>query len=85
MATKTISIELDVYETLRSLKRSSRESFSQVLRRARWDSEISTGASILDFYKNKAVGNSLLGKDSIVSLEDFQNSDLPAKDKWRTS
>ncbi|MFZ4508788.1 MAG: antitoxin VapB family protein [Fimbriimonas sp.] len=33
MATKTISIELDVYERLKSLKSRDSESFSQVLRR----------------------------------------------------
>ncbi len=33
MATKTISIELDVYERLRALKSAPSESFSQVLRR----------------------------------------------------
>jgi hypothetical protein len=33
MATKTISIEIDVYERLRALKASPSESFSQVLRR----------------------------------------------------
>lgn len=33
MATKTISIELDVYERLKALKRAPSESFSQVLRR----------------------------------------------------
>ena len=33
MATKTISIELDVYERLRALKESPSESFSQVLRK----------------------------------------------------
>jgi predicted CopG family antitoxin len=33
MATKTISIELDVYDRLRALRESPSESFSQVLRR----------------------------------------------------
>jgi predicted CopG family antitoxin len=33
MATKTISIEIDVYERLKALKSTSSESFSQVLRR----------------------------------------------------
>ena len=33
MATKTISVELDAYELLRSRKREERESFSQVIRR----------------------------------------------------
>lgn len=46
MAIKTISLELDAYEKLRNAKRGS-ESFSQVVRRARFDPEISTGASIL--------------------------------------
>ena len=34
MATKTISIELDVYERLRALRSTPSESFSKVLRRA---------------------------------------------------
>ena len=37
MATKTISLELDAYEKLQKAKRSERESFSQVVRRARWE------------------------------------------------
>jgi hypothetical protein len=37
MATKTISIEIDAYDKLRSAKRGERESFSSVVRRARWD------------------------------------------------
>jgi hypothetical protein len=47
MATKTISLELDAYEKLKKAKRSERESFSEVVRRARWDDEPSTGPGIL--------------------------------------
>ena len=47
MATKTISLELDAYEKLQRAKRSERESFSQVVRRARWDDSASTGPHIL--------------------------------------
>lgn len=47
MATKTISLELDAYEKLRKAKRSERESFSQVVRRARWEEAASTGPQIL--------------------------------------
>jgi hypothetical protein len=47
MATKTISLELDAYDKLKKAKRSERESFSEVVRRARFDNEPSTGPTIL--------------------------------------
>jgi hypothetical protein len=47
MATKTVSLELDAYEKLKKAKRSERESFSEVVRRARWDDEPTTGPAIL--------------------------------------
>ncbi len=85
MATKTISIELDVYDRLSSLKKTTRESFSQVLRRGKWDSEVSTGGSILDFYKKKIASKHLIKEEDLTKLEDMQTSDLPAKDKWLSS
>jgi hypothetical protein len=47
MATKTITLELDAYEKLKRAKRSERESFSSVVRRARWDESAATGPQIL--------------------------------------
>lgn len=47
MATKTITLELDAYERLKQAKR-GKESFSAVVRRARFDAECSSGASILE-------------------------------------
>lgn len=47
MATKTITLELDAYEKLRKAKRSERESFSEVVRRARFEDTASTGPQIL--------------------------------------
>jgi predicted CopG family antitoxin len=47
MATKTITLELDAYEKLRRAKRSERESFSEVVRRARWEDASSNGVAIL--------------------------------------
>lgn len=46
MATKTISLELDAYEKLKRAKRGS-ESFSEVVRRAQFSAEESTGERIL--------------------------------------
>jgi hypothetical protein len=46
MATKTISLELDAYELLRRAKREG-ESFSGVVRRARFGPADATGPSIL--------------------------------------
>lgn len=43
MATKTISLELDAYEKLKRAKRGPRESFSSVVRRARWDDSTTAG------------------------------------------
>jgi hypothetical protein len=37
MASKTVSLSIDAYRILRRAKRSSRESFSEVVRRANWD------------------------------------------------
>jgi len=43
MATKTISLELDAYQKLKRAKREPRESFSAVVRRARWDDMTGAG------------------------------------------
>jgi hypothetical protein len=47
MAIKTISLEIDAYERLKKAKR-GKESFSEVVRRARFDPEPSTGDAILN-------------------------------------
>jgi hypothetical protein len=47
MATKTITLELEAYEKLRRARRTPRESFSSVVRRARWDDAGATGPEVL--------------------------------------
>lgn len=46
LAIKTISLELDAYERLKRAKR-GKESFSAVIRRARFDAPESSGSAIL--------------------------------------
>lgn len=48
MATKTISLELDAYEKLRRARRRPGESFSSVVRRARWDDAPPTAGELLE-------------------------------------
>lgn len=66
MATKTISIELDVYDRLKTLRKTPSESFSQVLRR-----ELSgrAGVSALDLLELSKKPGGLLG----ISDEDLVN------------
>lgn len=55
MATKTISLELDAYELLRRAKREG-ESFSAVVRRARFGPADSRGATVLAELERLGVG-----------------------------
>jgi hypothetical protein len=53
MATKTISLELDAYEKLRRAKRSPRESFSSVVRRAVFPDAAYTAADLLSLMRRR--------------------------------
>jgi predicted CopG family antitoxin len=78
MATKTISIDLEAYQTLSRAKLSPRDSFSQVIKRARWERESKTCGELL------ALLPSLPTADDIVleRLERAQAADLPPDDSW---
>jgi len=71
MATKTISLEMDAYEKLRRAKRSSRESFSEVVRRGRWSEEVGTAAGLLAALQalTKNHPDALLGEEALERLE----------------
>ena len=83
MATKTISIELDVYERLKSLKKDSLESFSQVIRRAHWGEERSTAANIFEWMNTRKVQKKFLLKDTLDRLDVAQENDTKPQNKWR--
>lgn len=80
MATKTISIEIDVYERLRSLRKAPSESFSQVLRR-----ELSrTGSITAGELLKRALSEEELRftEDEIQAIEDAKLAQGAPQDPW---
>lgn len=78
MATKTISIDLAAYERLRRARLRADESFSQVIKRARWEPPTSTGRSLLEALN----GAPPVSKRVLVRLERAQREDSPPPDSW---
>jgi predicted CopG family antitoxin len=65
MATKTISLETDAYELLRSEKLGERESFSQVVRRLFAERPVLTAGELLEALKpleGKGAGKRRTGR-----------------------
>ncbi|MFI5385660.1 MAG: antitoxin VapB family protein [Fimbriimonadales bacterium] len=71
MATKTISIEIDVYDQLRARKRTASESFSQVLRRVLSVPKVVTGADIVKLIESGKVPK-VLSDEDLDRLEELQ-------------
>jgi hypothetical protein len=79
MPTKTISIDLEAYERLRAARRSPNESFSRVIKRAHWRSELPTAAALLDALADLPA----VDDDVLTRLDDAQHADAPPEDQWR--
>jgi hypothetical protein len=78
MATKTISIDLVAYEKLTAAKLGPRDSFSQVIRRAKWDEVPKTCGALFC-----ALGDMPAANDDIIRrLESAQQEDSPPDDPW---
>ena len=71
MAIKTISLEIDAYEKLRRAKHDDRESFSSVVRRARWDDAAPTAKDLLDDLRRltREHPEVLLPRDALDALD----------------
>lgn len=79
MATKTISIDLVAYEALTKARKSPGESFSQVIRRATWDTRSpATGSELLEMLKDSPSGP----PDLVETLNANQALDTPPRDPW---
>ena len=68
MAIKTISLEVDAYEILCRARLHPRESFSRVVRRASWQAQQYTGATLLAFSRERSQFGSALSNESLESL-----------------
>jgi len=79
MATKTISLEIDAYEKLKAAKRSPRESFSEVVRRARWSDTPLTAERLLSLV---SAGRWPEGELDTDAIEAANASDAPPDDPW---
>ena len=78
MGSRNISISDDAYRHLRRMRRHPRESFSQVIRRGKWEATGTTARSWLE--DMEAVPE--LPDAILETLEANQQADPPPQDKW---
>jgi hypothetical protein len=81
MTTKTISVRLDAYERLKRAKRNPSESFSDVILRARWETEPMTAAKYLHLVRERGP---LYRPVELAEVREVKNRDRPPGDKWTT-
>ena len=84
MATKTISLEIDAYDALRRAKRSERESFSSVVRRAHWTDRPPVAGEILKSLQAAAkAGPSLLLTDAELDRMARRRRSTRLRTRWQ--
>lgn len=76
MATKTLSVDEEAYLQLVRAKQDRRESFSSVIKRARWDRGKKRCGDLLA----RASGH--VAKEVLDALDRAQADDLPPVDPW---
>ena len=81
MSTTTISLDLDAYDRLRHARIRPDESFSQVIKRARWDTPPSTAAALLRALENAPVPEA----EVLQRLELAQAEDKAPDNAWTES
>ncbi|MEI8293151.1 MAG: hypothetical protein WCG66_04065 [bacterium] len=76
MATKTVSVDEAAYLRLMAAKRDRRESFSAVIKRARWDTKAKRCGDLL------ARASGRVHLDTLDALDRAQVGDSPPPDRW---
>jgi predicted CopG family antitoxin len=76
MATKTLSVDEEAYLRLTRAKREPKESFSAVIKRARWDNNRKRCGDLL----SRASGR--VSNDVLDYLDRAQVADAPPSDRW---
>ena len=80
MPTKTISLRLEAYDRLARARKTPSESFSDVIMRARWDTEPTTAATYLRLVRERGPA---YAAPELTDIEELKRADRPPKDKWK--
>ena len=76
MATKTLSVDEEAYRALSRARRHRGESFSQIIKRAKWDDGPKRCGDLL------ARATGAVSEATLQRLAEAQKNDLPPADKW---
>jgi predicted CopG family antitoxin len=76
MGTKTLSVDEEAYRRLLRARKYARESFSKIIKRAKWDDGPPRCGDLLA----RAEGE--VSDDTLARLEAAQAEDSPPEDKW---
>ena len=78
MAVKTITIDMEAYERLARARLDAGESFSRVIKRARWEESAATGRAWAEGFRSFPQSP----REALDAIEANQKSDLPPDNPW---